>query len=187
MIPRFSLRTFLATCIAVSFALALGLQWLWKPVIGGPTVRGITPSGTRYKVHLMTENDPFKGIRLLNAIVIPEWTEFRLGISTRRGDPSGTGLVANPDGVFFAGKRIAGSETNNVVVVQSENDVRVLSLSAGESRSLDEAAAGKILETTVWRTKVEPEIERLVASRPKEPGQIQPQLQLPTGVSSGVE
>jgi hypothetical protein len=114
----------------------------------------------------MFEHRAFEPCKLLNIVVIPERTGFELSCSINSIKvPDGDGLEIMPRGVFLNGELIGGQGTSKVVIVLGESDVRAMELSPADSKSLEAVAEPGIIESKVWKEKVEPEIERLVASR----------------------
>jgi hypothetical protein len=162
---RFSLRTFLIACVALGICTGLLLKWRWQPRVAFSDVRGWTNNGTRYDSKAMMEIAVSGTRTLLNVVVIPERTGYEASSSVnRRVFPDGDGLEIMPRGVFLDGKQIGGHGTSKVVIVLAEKDVRVIELSVSDIAAL-EAAGPRMIQSRVWKEKVEPQIDRLVRER----------------------
>ena len=160
---RFSLSLALLTVGVVGTALGLYLKAAWAPRYRTMELNGVLADDTRYEARLFLEVDRFKGRRLLSATVIPHRTNFGMSQGSIPQLPNSIGYSVYPNGVFYYKERIAGFGTKRVVVVLGHKDVHVIELTLDELEELDSMTD---LETSkVWQEKVEPEIDRLVATR----------------------
>ncbi|MCI0359105.1 MAG: hypothetical protein L0211_11555 [Planctomycetaceae bacterium] len=164
--PRFSLRAFLIACLALGVCLALTLKWRWRTRVGLKEVIAVTKNGAEYLVGPMVEQRAFEPSRLLNVVVVPAGTTYEGSTSgNRREVPRGRGIEIMPRGVFLNGKLVGGQGTSKVVIVLGERDVRALELSIADLQALEAAIGPRMIESPVWKEKVEPQIERLVRAR----------------------
>jgi hypothetical protein len=159
---RFSLRTFLIACLVLGVGLGLAFRGPWGPRFQSSQFYGVTRNGINYGASVMYKRDAFWNPNLLNVVVIPQSTAFKMYASSSwKAAPKGGGLEVMPGGVFFDGKLIGGYGTSKVLIVLWERDVRVIELSHADTEALETAAGPHMNESPVWREKVEPEIERL--------------------------
>ncbi len=164
---RVRLRTFLIATTALGVAGGLYFGNRWQPRSHGGGFPQETAHGIRYDVNVLTESAAFRNDRFLSAVVVPLWIKAPgvLHAGARQPPQRDDDLEMFPNGVFFRGKLIAGYGTSRVVISLTKYDARVIPLTEDDIAKLDKLRGRAIVESRVWKEKVEPEIERLVVPR----------------------
>jgi len=162
---RFSLRTFLIVSAACSIVLGLWLRSHWATVAHSYS-SGIhmTVNKTFYSVSWIIESDPFRGHRLVSAVVVPGFTDdaLRPDQLTSRERPRGKGLEMDLNGVFLDGKLIGGEDASKVLISLGGDDIRVIPLLVRDIDALGRTQGNTLTESPTWKNKVEPEIDKLM-------------------------
>lgn len=170
---RFSLRSFLVACVAAGVASGVYLQGRWdaRATFYDESMQE-TLKGTRYWVHWAVEDDPLAERRFLHAIIFPYPSPGRRTerLQHQRGHhrPQGKGLEAYQNGVFYRGELVGGYGLSKIVIAIPEREtVEVIPLSPEDAKALDAIMGKTLLQSKLWKLKVEPEIDRLAAPRPR--------------------
>jgi hypothetical protein len=166
---RFSLRTFLIFCLVSGVVLALTLRTRWHPRARSNSFDSqVTGKGLGYRVHVLAERGPHSPNRLLSAVIVP--TRTSAGWHGNNGPHPKVldgGLTIYRDGVFLNGQLIGGLGTSKVLICLDRTDIRVIDLTEEETAALDtlDAVTPPNKISSVWRDKVEPQIDHLVDLR----------------------
>jgi hypothetical protein len=168
MRPKLQVRLglFLVVCTVMGSVAGIGLRWWWQPQVRSQIASfRKTPGGSNYSAYWMWERPAFEPPRLLNCLLTTTFNDLPT-IRTSNSDtsPESPDLEILPNGIFYRKQLIGGYGDARLVIALSRDDVRVIPLSREDLQALNAAVGNSMLESSVWKKKVEPEIDRLIAA-----------------------